>query len=141
MQSEQTKHVAERSVQSSLKNVATAVFNCAFLVQNKLLEQIGQISICPFTSTVTGSFFSKRFIKDGFIIIIIKLNINYLKNNLLPCRHSYPPYKSATQEKLRRNPHAWLNTKLILQLAYICFYGEQLTKENAAAARSGTING
>ena len=49
--SEQTKHVAERLAQSSLKNVAIGVFNSGRLLQKVVFEQIGQVSGVPFTST------------------------------------------------------------------------------------------
>lgn len=54
-----TKHVAERLAQSKLKKVAVAVLSCAFLFQNNVFEQIGQIKVLPIISICSGSDFVK----------------------------------------------------------------------------------
>jgi hypothetical protein len=69
--SEHTKHVAFLFIQSSLKNVAMAVFNSAPLLQKSSLLQTGHLKTCPFTSTVRGS---------GLVNSFINLDFNYWHN-------------------------------------------------------------
>jgi len=56
----QMTHVALAFAQSTLKNVASAVFNCASRCQNKSPSQIGHCKTFPFTSTRSGSFFPNK---------------------------------------------------------------------------------
>lgn len=75
VQSEQTKHVADLSVQSKLKKVDDDLLSGARRVQKYLFAHTGQTSWWPFTSTVWGSFLPNNFIvdeitlNDGFITV------------------------------------------------------------------------
>jgi hypothetical protein len=71
VQWEQTKQVALRLAQSRLKNEATAEFNCALRVQNKLFPHTGQVRVLPATSTVWGSAFLNRFMVIVFIVLLL----------------------------------------------------------------------
>ena len=68
MQSEQTKQMADLSVQSSLKNVDTAEFNWALRIQKVLFAQTRHTNGLFLIATVCGSFFLRIFIKINWIV-------------------------------------------------------------------------
>ncbi len=63
--SEQIKQVALLLVQSKLKNVATAVFNCADRIQKRWFMQTTHRKALPFTATVSGSCLNRAIKSDN----------------------------------------------------------------------------